>query len=118
MQGFQTSMYASAWFLTMFASVLSLNVAFRVMDIFLVEGREIIFRVGLALLDQSEAKLMQLDLEDMLKVGCHLSVSGRLRLTRSAEGSVVGLRTRHHYQDQAWEWDITVRAMTLFSLCL
>lgn len=89
----------------MFASVLSLNVAFRVMDIFLVEGREIIFRVGLALLDQSEAKLIQLDLEDMLKVGQHLSVSGRLglRLARSAEGSVVGLRTRHYYQDQAWE---------------
>lgn len=114
MQGFQTSMYASAWFLTMFASVLSLNVAFRVMDIFLVEGREIIFRVGLALLDQSEAKLMQLDLEDMLKVGQHLSVSSRLglRLTRSA---VVGLRTRHYYQNQAWEWDITIRATTLFS---
>jgi len=86
----------------MFASVLSLNVAFRVMDIFLVEGREIIFRVGLALLDQSEAKLIQLDLEDMLKVGRHLGRLG-LRLTRSAEGSVVGLRTRHHYQDQAWE---------------
>ena len=30
-------MYASAWFLTMFASVLSLNVVFRIMDIFLVE---------------------------------------------------------------------------------
>ena len=71
-QGFQTSMYASAWFLTMFASVLSLNVAFRVMDIFLVEGREIIFRVGLALLDQSETKLIQLDLEDMLKVSQYL----------------------------------------------
>ena len=37
LQGFQTSMYASAWFLTMFASVLSLSVVFRIMDIFLVE---------------------------------------------------------------------------------
>ena len=36
-QEFQTSMYASPWFLTMFASVLSLNVVFRIMDIFLVE---------------------------------------------------------------------------------
>ena len=30
-------MYASPWFLTMFASVLSLNVVFRIMDIFLME---------------------------------------------------------------------------------
>ena len=67
-QGFQTSMYASPWFLTMFASVLSLNVVFRIMDIFFVEGREIVFRVGLALLEHSHDKLMQLDMEDMLKV--------------------------------------------------
>ena len=69
MQGFQTSMYASPWFLTMFASVLSLNVVFRIMDIYLVEGREIVFRVGLALLEHSHDKLIQLDMEDMLKVG-------------------------------------------------
>lgn len=65
--GFQTSMYASAWFLTMFASVLSLNVVFRIMDIFLVEGKEFIFKVGLALLEHSQAKLLQLDLEEVLK---------------------------------------------------
>ena len=52
----------------MFASVLSLNVVFRIMDIFLVEGREIVFRVGLALLEHSHDKLIQLDMEDMLKV--------------------------------------------------
>lgn len=61
-------MYASPWFLTMFASVLSLNVVFRIMDIYLVEGREIVFRVGLALLEHSHDKLIQLDMEDMLKV--------------------------------------------------
>ena len=64
-------MYASPWFLTMFASVLSLNVVFRIMDIYFVEGREIVFRVGLALLEHSHDKLIQLDMEDMLKVGYH-----------------------------------------------
>ena len=61
-------MYASPWFLTMFASVLSMNVAYRVMDVFMVEGREVIFRVGLALLEYSMDRLVQLDMEDMLKV--------------------------------------------------
>ncbi len=67
-QGFQTSMYASPWFLTMFASVLSLNVVFRIMDIFLLEGKEIIFRVGLGLMEYSKDRLLRGDLEDILKV--------------------------------------------------
>lgn len=58
----------------MFASVLSLNVVFRIMDIYFVEGREIVVRVGLALLEYSHDKLIQLDMEDMLKVGYHDSV--------------------------------------------
>ena len=61
-------MYASPWFLTLFASVLSLTMAFRVLDVLLVEGREIIFRVGLALLDSSQEQLLQMDMEDMIKV--------------------------------------------------
>lgn len=61
-------MYASPWFLTLFASVLSLTMAFRVLDLLLVEGRDIIFRVGLALLDSSQDQLLQMDMEDMIKV--------------------------------------------------
>ena len=61
-------MYASPWFLTMFASVLSLNVVFRIMDIFLVEGREILFRIGLALIEHNVDKLMTSDLEEIVKV--------------------------------------------------
>lgn len=68
LQGFQPSMYASPWFLTLFASVLSLNVSFRVMDILLMEGREIVFKVGLALLEDSQQQLLQMDMEDMIKV--------------------------------------------------
>ncbi len=61
-------MYASPWFLTMFASVLSLNVVFRIVDIFLLEGREIIFRVGLALMEHNKDRLLKGDMEDILKV--------------------------------------------------
>ncbi len=52
----------------MFASVLSLNVVFRIVDIFLLEGREIIFRVGLALMEHNKDRLLRGDMEDILKV--------------------------------------------------
>ncbi len=57
-KGFQTSIYASPWFLTMFASVLSLDVSFRVLDLVMVEGKEFLFRVGLALLETSRETLV------------------------------------------------------------
>lgn len=62
-------MYSSPWFLTLFASTLPLCAVFRIIDIFLTEGVEIIFRIGLALLEKSYQQLLQLDLEDMTKVG-------------------------------------------------
>ena len=52
----------------MFASSLPLNVTFQVMDIFFVEGIDVIFRLGLALLEYSHDRLLELDLEDMTKV--------------------------------------------------
>ena len=61
-------MYSSPWFLTLFASTLPLVLAFRIMDIFLTEGMEIIFRIGMALLEHSHDQLLLLDLEDMTKV--------------------------------------------------
>lgn len=35
--GFDTSMYASSWFLTLFTTSLPLELANRIMDLFLVE---------------------------------------------------------------------------------
>ncbi|KAK3734172.1 hypothetical protein QZH41_017439, partial [Actinostola sp. cb2023] len=66
-QGFHTAMYASSWFLTLFASVFPLNAAFRVMDVFISEGRDGLFRVIVAILMLSEEDLLQLDMEYMLK---------------------------------------------------
>ena len=61
-------MYASPWFLTLFASCLPLSLAFRVMDMFLIDGLEVVFRVGLAILDHSHDHMINLDLEEMTKV--------------------------------------------------
>lgn len=69
-QNFHTSMYASSWFLTLFTTALSLPLACRIMDVFLSEGMEIIFKVALAMLTLGKEDLMSLDMEGMLKVRC------------------------------------------------
>ncbi|XP_064186649.1 ecotropic viral integration site 5 protein homolog isoform X3 [Anguilla rostrata] len=66
-QSFHTSMYASSWFLTIFLTSFSLPVATRIFDIFMCEGLEIVFRVGLAILQMNQGELMQLDMEGMLQ---------------------------------------------------
>ncbi|XP_017773983.1 PREDICTED: ecotropic viral integration site 5 ortholog isoform X2 [Nicrophorus vespilloides] len=66
-QCFHTSMYASSWFLTLFTTTLSLPLACRIMDVFLSEGMEIIFKVALAMLTLGRDDLMSMDMEGMLK---------------------------------------------------
>ncbi|XP_051930637.1 EVI5-like protein isoform X2 [Hippocampus zosterae] len=66
-QSFHTSMYASSWFLTIFLTSFPLPVATRIFDIFMCEGLEIVFRVGLAILQMNQAELIQLDMEGMLQ---------------------------------------------------
>ncbi|NXG67885.1 EVI5 protein, partial [Hemiprocne comata] len=66
-QSFHTSMYASSWFLTIFLTTFPLPIATRIFDIFMSEGLEIVFRVGLAVLQMNQAELLQLDMEGMLQ---------------------------------------------------
>ncbi|XP_072295537.1 ecotropic viral integration site 5 protein homolog isoform X5 [Eucyclogobius newberryi] len=66
-QSFHTSMYASSWFLTIFLTSFPLPVATRIFDIFMCEGLEIVFRVGLAILQMNQSELIQLDMEGMLQ---------------------------------------------------
>ncbi|XP_056270075.1 EVI5-like protein isoform X3 [Pseudoliparis swirei] len=66
-QSFHTSMYASSWFLTIFLTSFPLPVATRIFDIFMFEGLEIVFRVGLAILQMNQTELIQLDMEGMLQ---------------------------------------------------
>ncbi|XP_069795339.1 ecotropic viral integration site 5 protein homolog isoform X2 [Narcine bancroftii] len=66
-QSFHTSMYSSSWFLTIFLTTFPLPVATRLFDIFMSEGLEIVFRVGIAILQSNQLELMQLDMEGMLQ---------------------------------------------------
>uniref|UniRef100_A0A4W3HLD2 Ecotropic viral integration site 5 n=1 Tax=Callorhinchus milii TaxID=7868 RepID=A0A4W3HLD2_CALMI len=87
-QSFHTSMYASSWFLTIFLTTFPLPVATRLFDIFMSEGLEIVFRVGIAILQANQAELMQLDMEGMLhhfqKVIPHRFDSGPDKLIQAA----------------------------------
>ncbi|RMZ95686.1 ecotropic viral integration site 5 -like protein [Brachionus plicatilis] len=64
---FHSSMYCSSWFLTLFTTSLPLQLVCRIFDIFLSEGIEIVFRVGLAILEYHKDNLLTLDMEGMLK---------------------------------------------------
>ncbi|XP_026886768.2 ecotropic viral integration site 5 protein homolog isoform X3 [Electrophorus electricus] len=62
-----TSMFSSPWFLTIFLSCLPLPAACRIFDVFMCEGLEVVFRVGLAILQMTHAELMNLDMESMMQ---------------------------------------------------
>ncbi|XP_072525073.1 ecotropic viral integration site 5 protein homolog isoform X3 [Salminus brasiliensis] len=66
-QALKTSTFSSSWFLTVFLSCLPPTAANRVFDIFMCEGLEIVFRVGMAILQLTQAELMKLDTEGMMQ---------------------------------------------------
>merc|ERR1719319_921939 len=66
-QAIHTNLYASSWFLTLFTTSLPLPIACRVMDCFLSEGIEVIFRLSLTLLLLGKADLLLRDMEGVIK---------------------------------------------------
>uniref|UniRef100_A0A5K3FZM5 Rab-GAP TBC domain-containing protein n=1 Tax=Mesocestoides corti TaxID=53468 RepID=A0A5K3FZM5_MESCO len=69
-QAFAPSHYASAWFLTLFATAFPLPMTTRVMDLFIAEGMEFILRLSLAILKQFAPRLLTMDMETMIFVSC------------------------------------------------
>lgn len=51
--------YAPAWFLTLYVSVLPFDIVLRILDIFLYEGFKILYRVGLCILKIKEEKILK-----------------------------------------------------------
>jgi len=66
-QSVHTNLYASRWFLTLFTSSLPISISSRIIDCFLSEGREVIFRVSLALLLMAKDELLLKDMEGVTK---------------------------------------------------
>ncbi|KAJ3071151.1 GTPase-activating protein [Quaeritorhiza haematococci] len=66
-EGIVSSMYASQWFMTLFAYRFPLDIVFRIMDIVFAEGIETMFRFALALLKKNQDHLLTLDFESLLE---------------------------------------------------
>lgn len=77
--GVETHMYASQWFLTLYTTRFPLYVVFHILDLFLLDGMEVIFQVALTLLAMCESDLRLLDFEGILQYF-------RLQLPRKCRG--------------------------------
>jgi hypothetical protein len=64
--GVETQMFATQWFLTLFTAKFPLYVVFNIIDLFLVYGMQIIFKVSLGLLLISRNDLLKLNFEGVL----------------------------------------------------
>ena len=60
-------MFASQWFLTLFTARFPLYLVFHILDVFFLDGMQILFQVALTLLNEFESELRTLDFEGILK---------------------------------------------------
>ena len=67
-QSIHTNLYASSWFLTLFTTSLPIQLSCRIMDCFLADGIEVIFRLALALLLIGKNELLVQDMEGVIRV--------------------------------------------------
>ncbi|CAO3590623.1 unnamed protein product [Absidia cylindrospora] len=65
-RGIDSTMFASQWFMTLFAYKFPLDLVFRMYDMIFAQGLEVILKFALALLKRNETHLLQLDFEHLL----------------------------------------------------
>jgi len=65
-ENIHVTMYATQWLLTQYTSSFHFDLVTRVWDCFLVEGFKAIYRVMLALLQQSQPALLKMSFEEIL----------------------------------------------------
>jgi len=65
-EGIHPSIYASQWFITVYAHSFPFRVVVRIWDILFLEGIKIAFRIGLQLLKDKESELLQLSFEPLV----------------------------------------------------
>lgn len=65
-QGVRSSMYASQWFLTLFAYKFPLLLVMRIFDIVIAEGIEAILRFGVALIRNNASTILSLEFDALL----------------------------------------------------
>ncbi|KAI8971097.1 rab-GTPase-TBC domain-containing protein [Pilobolus umbonatus] len=63
----RASMYASQWFITLFAYRYPLEFVFRVFDMIFIEGSTILLNIALAIMRKNEPIILSLDFESLIK---------------------------------------------------
>ncbi|KAG2198409.1 hypothetical protein INT47_008986 [Mucor saturninus] len=66
-QGVLPTMYASQWFMTLFAYRCPLELVYRVFDLVFVEGSQIIINFALALMKKNQQVILSLEFESLLE---------------------------------------------------
>ncbi|GJJ73741.1 ecotropic viral integration site 5 protein [Entomortierella parvispora] len=66
-QGIRSTMYASQWFMTLFAYKFPLELVFRVYDILFVEGVDSLLRFAIALLKANHDQILNHDFETLIE---------------------------------------------------
>ncbi|KAG5518566.1 hypothetical protein PMAC_002962 [Pneumocystis sp. 'macacae'] len=64
--GIKPSMYASQWFMTLFAYKFPINMVVRVFDVVIAEGIDAIFKFSIALMKKNEEKILSLKFDQLL----------------------------------------------------
>ena len=65
-EGVNISMFATPWIMTVFTSTFPFDLVSRVWDSYIVEGRKVIFRTLLSLLEAAQHDIINLNLENIL----------------------------------------------------
>ena len=74
-QAIHTNLYASSWFLTLFTTSLPIALSCRIMDCFLLDGIEVIFRLAISLLLIGKPELLVQDMEGVIRVSFQKIIS-------------------------------------------
>jgi hypothetical protein len=65
-EGIQSNMYASQWFLTLFAYKFPMEVVYRIFDMIFSEGLDAVYRISLCLLAKNASNLRELKFEELI----------------------------------------------------
>ncbi|XP_031628112.1 rab GTPase-activating protein 1-like isoform X2 [Contarinia nasturtii] len=102
--GVETHMFASQWFLTLFTARFPLYLVFHILDVFFLDGIQILFQVALTLLNEFENELRTLDFEGILKYfrvtlpkRCRSTTFARKLMKKATERKVKRLK---QYEDE------------------
>ena len=71
-------MFSSQWFLTLFTAKFPLSLVYHVLDWFLMEGPNVIYRISLAMLRTWRRDLLALDFEGIFSRLCTLDQVGKI----------------------------------------